>query len=85
MEPYSIDPETQFENSQKLLAQFDAYRTAYKHIDAQAIHAVFIIPKQLPSGPRPLLVRFHGGGFCEGEAEASIRPLYAVVLLAVYY
>ncbi|EEH05549.1 predicted protein [Histoplasma capsulatum G186AR] len=21
----------------------------------------------------PLLVKFHGGGFCEGEAEASIR------------
>ncbi|KKZ62317.1 hypothetical protein EMCG_00391 [[Emmonsia] crescens] len=81
MEPYSIDPETQFENSQKLLAQFDAYRTAYKYIDAQAIHAVFIIPKQLPSGPRPLLVRFHGGGFCEGEAEASIRPFFLELAL----
>lgn len=77
MEPYAINPEDQWENSRKVLGQFDAYRTAYKYIDSQPIHAVFIVPKQLPPGPRPLLVRFHGGGWVEGEAEASLRPLYA--------
>ncbi|OJD22839.1 hypothetical protein ACJ73_05809 [Blastomyces percursus] len=81
MEPYSIDPESQSENSQKLIHQFDVYRTAYKHIASQPIHAVFIIPKQLPSGARPLLMRFHGGGFCEGEAEASMRPFFLELAL----
>lgn len=84
MEPYAIDPDTQWENSVKLLGDFDAYRTAYKFVNSQPIYAFFIIPKQLRTGLSPLLVRFHGGGFSEGEAEASLRPLcdnlYAQVL-----
>jgi cephalosporin-C deacetylase-like acetyl esterase len=75
MEPYTIDPEKQWSNTLKILPQFDAYRVAYKHVNAQPIHAFFVIPKQLPPGPRPLLVRFHGGGWTEGEADASLRPL----------
>ncbi|PGH05700.1 hypothetical protein AJ79_06716 [Helicocarpus griseus UAMH5409] len=81
MEPYQIDPETQYENSQKLLCQFDSYRTAYKYIDSHPIDVILIIPKQLPSGPRPLLVRFHGGGFCEGEAEVCMRPFFLELAL----
>jgi cephalosporin-C deacetylase-like acetyl esterase len=76
MEAYTIDPNTQWENSQNVLDQFKAYRVAYKYIDSQPIHAFFLIPNKLPSGPRPLLVRFHGGGWTEGEADASMRPLY---------
>lgn len=75
MEPYTIDPEKQWSNTLKILPQFDAYRVAYKYVNAQPIHAFFVIPKQLPPGPRPLLVRFHGGGWTEGEADASLRPL----------
>ncbi|KAK2749563.1 hypothetical protein FQN55_003263 [Onygenales sp. PD_40] len=82
MEPYTFDlKETQHENSQKLFGQFDTYRTAYKHINSQPIHAIFIVPKHLPPGPRPLLVRFHGGGFCEGEAEGSMRPFFLELAL----
>jgi cephalosporin-C deacetylase-like acetyl esterase len=75
MEPYTIDPNTQWENSLKILDQFDAHRTTYKYVNSQPIHAFFVIPKNLPSGPRPLLVKLHGGAWTEGEAEASIRPL----------
>lgn len=75
MEPYTIDPGTQHPNSVKLLHEFDAYRVAYKYVDNQPVHTLFVVPKELPSGPRPLLVRFHGGGMTEGEAEASLWPL----------
>lgn len=75
MEPYTIDPADQWENSLKLLEHFHAYRVAYKYVNSQPIHAFFVIPKQLPQGPRPLLVRYHGGAWTEGEAEASLRPL----------
>lgn len=76
MESYTIDLATQHPNSIKIFDKFDTYRVAYKYIKDQPIHAFFIIPRQLPAGPRPLLVRFHGGGWTEGEADASIRPLY---------
>lgn len=75
MQPYTIDPAHQHPNSIRLLHQFNAFRVAYKLINHHPVHAFFLVPKQLPPGPRPLLVRFHGGGFVEGEAEASLRPL----------
>ena len=78
MERHAVDPESQHPNSLALFPKFSTFRTSYKIINYQAIHAFFIIPDQLPPGPRPLLVRFHGGGWVEGEAEASIRPLSVV-------
>jgi acetyl esterase/lipase len=75
MERYAIDPASQHPNSLRVLDKFSTFRTAYKRIDGQPIHAFFVVPDELPPGPRPLLVRFHGGGFVEGEAEASIRAL----------
>lgn len=75
MEPYLINPDSQHPEALRLFDQFEIFRTAYKLIQNQPIHAFFIVPKKLPPGPRPLLVRFHGGGFVEGEADASIRPL----------
>lgn len=76
MEPYTIDPEDQHPNSIQLLKEFNAYRTVYKEANSQPIHAFFVVPQNLPPGPRPLLVRYHGGAWTEGEAEASLRPLY---------
>lgn len=81
MESYTIDPANQHENSLKLLEHFHAYRVAYKYINSQPIHAFFVIPKELPKGPRPLLVRYHGGGWTEGEAEASLRPFFLEMAL----
>ncbi|PKS09630.1 hypothetical protein jhhlp_004249, partial [Lomentospora prolificans] len=74
MEHYTIDLTSQHPNSQPLFDNFQTFRASYKLIDDQPIHAFFIVPSQLPPGPRPLLVRFHGGGWVEGEAEASMRP-----------
>ncbi|EMR71266.1 putative alpha beta hydrolase fold-3 domain protein [Eutypa lata UCREL1] len=81
MDPYTIDLTNQCENSIKLLPQFDTYRTAYKHVNSQPIHAFFLIPKELPPGPRPLLVRFHGGAWSEGEAESFMRPFFLELAL----
>jgi acetyl esterase/lipase len=75
MERYTTDPTSQHPNALRVLDKFSTFRTEYKLIDGQPIHAFFIVPDNLPSGPRPLLVRFHGGGWVEGEAEASIRAL----------
>lgn len=75
MERHNLDPASQHPNAMKVFDKFSTFRTAYKLIDDQPIHAFFIVPDNLPSGPRPLLVRFHGGGWVEGEAEASIRAL----------
>ena len=75
MERYTTDPASQHPNALRVLDKFSTFRTEYKLIDDRPIHAFFIVPDKLPSGPRPLLVRFHGGGWVEGEAEASIRAL----------
>lgn len=75
MERYTIDPASQHPSAVRLFEKFNVFRAPYKLIDNQPIHAFFIVPERLPPGPRPLLVRFHGGGWTEGEAEASIRPL----------
>lgn len=75
MESYPLNPDSQHSEALRLFDQFEIFRAPYKLIDDQPIHAFFIVPKTLPPGPRPLLVRFHGGGFVEGEADASIRPL----------
>lgn len=75
MELYNPDMASQHPNSVRLFPNFTTYRTAYKHIDGEPIHAFFIVPNELPPGPRPLFVRYHGGGWVEGEAEASMRPL----------
>jgi acetyl esterase/lipase len=75
MERYTIDPASQHPSALKAFDKFSTFRTAYKQVNNQPIHAFFIIPEKLPPGPRPLLVRFHGGGWVEGEAEASLRAL----------
>ncbi|KAK3306719.1 Alpha/Beta hydrolase protein [Chaetomium strumarium] len=76
MERWTIDPASQHPSAMRVFDQFSTFRTQYKLVDDQPIHAFFIVPDQLPSGPRPLLVRFHGGGWVEGEAEASIRAFF---------
>ncbi|KAL2128262.1 hypothetical protein VTI74DRAFT_9434 [Chaetomium olivicolor] len=81
MERYTIDPASQHPSALRVFDKFSTFRTAYKIIDNQPIHAFFIVPDKLPSGPRPLLVRFHGGGWVEGEAEASIRAFFLELAL----
>ncbi|KAK4042308.1 Alpha/Beta hydrolase protein [Parachaetomium inaequale] len=81
MERYTIDPASQHPNALRVFDKFTTFRTEYKRIDDQPIHAFFIVPDKLPSGPRPLLVRFHGGGWVEGEAEASIRAFFLELAL----
>ncbi|SPN99940.1 uncharacterized protein DNG_02792 [Cephalotrichum gorgonifer] len=81
MEPYTVDMGSQHPNSVRLFDQFRTFRTIYKVIDGQPIHTFFIVPNELPPGPRPLLVRFHGGGLVEGEAEASMRPFFLELAL----
>ena len=78
MEAASINLESQAPNAPERWAQFDVFRTAYKHIHPQPIHASILVPKTLPPGARPLLVRFHGGAFTEGFAEGFLRPWYSV-------
>lgn len=77
MEAAFIDLESQAPNAPERLAKFDAFRTAYKHVNSQPIHAFILIPKALQPGVRPLLVRFHGGAFTEGIAEGFLRPWYS--------
>ncbi|EJT78766.1 hypothetical protein GGTG_03864 [Gaeumannomyces tritici R3-111a-1] len=74
MESYKLDLETQHPNTIKIVDQFNVYRAPYKHVNNRPIYAFFLVPKVLPAGPRPLMVRYHGGGWTEGEAEASLRP-----------
>ncbi|EME84087.1 uncharacterized protein MYCFIDRAFT_202888 [Pseudocercospora fijiensis CIRAD86] len=48
-------------------ASFDIIDTAYKHIHGVPIPTSILVPKQLPSGKHPVLVRWHGGGFGTGH------------------
>lgn len=74
MESYELNLEYQHPNTIKIVDQFNVYRAPYKHVNKHPIYAFFVVPKVLPAGPRPLMVRYHGGGWTEGEAEASLRP-----------
>lgn len=74
MLPPSFDTVSQSSLALPLLERFDATDVAYRHVGANKIEATVMVPKNLPAGPRPLLVRVHGGGMSEGTREAYIRP-----------
>ncbi|CAJ2502905.1 Uu.00g102990.m01.CDS01 [Anthostomella pinea] len=57
-----------------LLPSFKIYAETYKQVNGQPIDAYIYIPKDLPLGKRPLLVRFHGGAFSEGTCDSWIHP-----------
>ncbi|OAT12631.1 hypothetical protein BDBG_07957 [Blastomyces gilchristii SLH14081] len=83
MEPYSINPECQSENSQKLhppvrRLQHGRHTNTLPPNPSMAFSSS---PSNSHPIPRSLLMRFHGGGFCEGEAEASMRPFFLELAL----
>ncbi|KAF5016227.1 hypothetical protein F66182_12161, partial [Fusarium sp. NRRL 66182] len=39
----------------------------YKEIDHIPLYATVLLPKQVPSGPRPVMIHFHGGGLVMGD------------------
>lgn len=41
---------------------FDIIQTKYKHIGDHGLRTDILIPQTNYAGPRPLIVRFHGGG-----------------------
>ncbi|KAF4631454.1 hypothetical protein G7Y89_g6673 [Cudoniella acicularis] len=49
-------------------SQFNITSTPYKTVNKQEIPAYVFIPKDVKSGPRPIIVRFHGGFFIAGDA-----------------
>lgn len=57
-------------------SDFSIHTTPYKTVGSHAITADVLIPKSLltsPSPPRPLLVRFHGGGLV---GASSLFPAF---------
>ncbi|GKZ20244.1 hypothetical protein AbraIFM66951_001424 [Aspergillus brasiliensis] len=54
--------------AQKRLAGFDLVQTNYKTVGDHKIRADFIIPQSNYTGKRPVILRFHGGGFLTGDS-----------------
>lgn len=55
-----MDEQSLHENK---LNEFDVIQTIYKHVGDHGIRADFLVPQTAPTGKRPVIVRFHGGGF----------------------
>jgi len=47
---------------------FEIITTDYKIVGSHGIAVDLLIPPTLPKGPRPIIVRFHGGGFVSGSS-----------------
>ncbi|KAK9789993.1 putative Alpha/Beta hydrolase protein [Seiridium cardinale] len=58
-----------------LLPLFHVCNAYYKAVNHQPIGVHVLIPRELPKGKRPLLVRIHGGAFSEGTSDSWLRPL----------
>lgn len=43
-------------------ADFHIHHVAYKTVDGQPIETSILVPKDAAPGPRPTIVRWHGGG-----------------------
>ncbi|PWY96527.1 alpha/beta-hydrolase [Aspergillus sclerotioniger CBS 115572] len=50
------------------LAGFDLVQANYKTIGDHGIRADFLIPQSNYTGKRPIIIRFHGGGFITGDS-----------------
>ncbi|KAF2090553.1 alpha/beta-hydrolase [Saccharata proteae CBS 121410] len=48
-------------------AGFDIHDATYKRVNDQPIDLSILVPKQIQPGPRPVLVKFHGGGLVTGS------------------
>ncbi|KAK8224307.1 Alpha/Beta hydrolase protein [Phyllosticta capitalensis] len=47
-------------------ADFHIHHVAYKTVDGQPIETSILVPKDAAPGPRPTIVRWHGGGLVTG-------------------
>ncbi|PWY90930.1 alpha/beta-hydrolase, partial [Aspergillus heteromorphus CBS 117.55] len=50
------------------LTGFDLVQADYKTVKGHGIRADFIIPQSNYTGKRPVIIRFHGGGFVTGDS-----------------
>ncbi|KAJ5112059.1 hypothetical protein N7532_000104 [Penicillium argentinense] len=50
------------------LTGFDLIQTTYKHINTHSIRADILIPQAPHAGPRPVILRYHGGGLLMGDS-----------------
>lgn len=57
-----MDEQSLHKNKDKLV-KFNVIQTKYKHVGDHRIRADFFVPQTAPTGKRPVIVRFHGGGF----------------------
>jgi acetyl esterase/lipase len=55
---------------QENLAKFNISTVTYKTVNSHAITTDVFIPKSLPAGKYPMLVRFHGGGLITGGSSS---------------
>lgn len=48
--------------------KFDIHTTPYKTVNSQPVDLYVLLPKNLPAGPHPVLIHFHGGFLTTGHA-----------------
>lgn len=53
---------------------FDVYRTSYTKIGSHEIEANVLVPKGIPPGKRPVMIKWHGGGLVS-RPPLSLSPL----------
>ncbi|PQE29467.1 Alpha beta hydrolase fold-1 protein [Rutstroemia sp. NJR-2017a WRK4] len=47
--------------------RFNVSKVTYKVVHGHEIHAYILVPKNLPKGKHPLIIKFHGGGSVTGS------------------
>lgn len=65
--------------AQKRLAGFDLVQTNYKTVGDHNIRADFIIPQSNYTGKRPVILRFHGGGFVSDPLTRPAPSIHAML------
>ncbi|KAJ5369493.1 hypothetical protein N7509_014105 [Penicillium cosmopolitanum] len=50
------------------IANFDLIQTPYKKVGTHEIRTDILIPKTAPTSPRPIILRYHGGGLVMGDS-----------------
>ncbi|KAK7532020.1 Alpha/Beta hydrolase protein [Phyllosticta citribraziliensis] len=61
-------------------ADFHVHHVAYKTVDGQPIETSILVPRDAAPGPRPTIVRWHGGGLVTGARLYT--PWFAPWVLA---
>ncbi|KAJ5963181.1 hypothetical protein N7481_013486 [Penicillium waksmanii] len=50
------------------IANFDLIQAPYKKVGTHEIRTDILIPKSAPASPRPIIIRYHGGGLVMGDS-----------------